>query len=87
MIREYAIYLRDLIPDGRMYWELNSFIQTGRIKDLISTSDNDITKAGILNSKSDRIRHYLREHVLSYEQFLIEKRDFEIDKLIGRGAE
>jgi len=36
MIREYAIYLRDLIPDGRMYWELNSFIQTGRIKDLLA---------------------------------------------------
>lgn len=101
MIREYTIYLRDLLlvhnnGYGDMFLRLNEFIETDEIEDLmrakIKIGKSYSTKIGILNSMADSLRyffvkHYLAQSVLSYEEFIVDRRDLKIDEVIDRGAE
>lgn len=92
MIKEYAIYLKDTLfkingSYGDVYNRLNTFVETGKVKDIIYTNLNLSTKE-ILNIMSENIRHFFSSQgstvpILSYEEFISDERNKKIEDILN----
>lgn len=80
-LKKYAIYLMELYrsnnsrySDSKIYWELNQFVEQGRIKDALYKSDNHNLKLTVLNFIRTDIVKFLKDldikvNIDTFEEF------------------